>query len=111
MSLDRLRQVAENATPGPWHEDGPWWYSESDPAHMVTTEPDRKAVVLNPPRGQRASVQADTAHIATFDPPTVKALLDVAERARFLAGDPYLRGAPGMGELRDALSRLREVSS
>lgn len=80
MSLDRLRQVAEDATNG-------------DP-------------------------EADDQFIATFDPLTVRALLDVAECARRAADEPWDGGIDAQPassltvaemELREALARLREV--
>ena len=119
MSVDRLRQVAADATPGPWREDGPWWHTPDDPAHMVTAALDRVPVAINPPREVRAPVRSDMTFIATFDPPTVKALLDVAEAAELIESpgfadqpDPYATGIrrEDAVALTDALARLREVA-
>ena len=76
MSLNRLRQVAENATDGPWHV-----YDRGVGFHIVTDPDDPHRTQL--PDGFRTDLGRveDAAHIATFDPPTVKALLDVAEAA------------------------------
>ena len=78
MSLDRLRQVAE----------------EADDSAGMTWEALRTLDHFN----------------RTFDPPTVKALLDVADAAhRAMYGPAH--GTRPTDDLADALERLREVSS
>lgn len=82
--LNELRKVAEQATPGPWtvmdvndpgegvnfidvHQDGKSW-------EVVSRRlPDR--------HDDRDQMSADATHIATFDPPTVLALLSCLEQA------------------------------
>ena len=114
---DRLRQVAGQATPGPWDEDGPWWHDDDDPAHMVSARSGRRAVAINPPTHSAAAVQTNITYIATFDPVLVEAMLDVIDAAEHAAGF----AARGQGstpvltqqivaELDAALVRLREVS-
>lgn len=71
--LTDLRKIAENATPGPWEVDGP-----------ANAGPDDTLVLHNNDGGAIAYVQPlwdDATHIATFDPPTVLALIDRLEQA------------------------------
>lgn len=70
-NLDKLRQVAANATPGPWavYDRGIGYEVH-----------DANGYELN--GGMRETfTEADATHIATFDPPTALALIDRAERA------------------------------
>lgn len=62
LDLDALEAVARAATPGPWHQGAHYIGAGGEPY-----DPD--AVV-----GQ-ASILCDAEHIATFDPPTVRALI------------------------------------
>lgn len=102
--LDKLRQTAEQATEGPW---------QAVHRNVGCTEHDDESAGLGleiegPPKpGMRGqfSRSADARFIATFDPPTVLALLDVAETAE------GHRGCHGAGMLEDALDRLREVTA
>lgn len=82
--LNELRKIAEAATPGPWtvmdvndtgegvnfidvHQDGKSW-------EVVSRRlPDR--------HDDRDQMSADATHIATFDPPTVLALITRLEQA------------------------------
>ena len=110
---DRLRQIAGQATPGPWQDDGPWYYPGGDAEHMVSTAVGQKAVALNPPWYVQASVQSNMTHIATFDPVLVGAMLDVIDAAEALVDAP--RGSPngeglGRAKVRDRLARFREVA-
>lgn len=84
--LAELRAVAEAATPGPWE----WEQSSADPSPsgdepLVTSNPGEDGypdVVLSgwgyDESGTEASDE-DRAHIATFDPPTVLALIAALE--------------------------------
>jgi len=74
-ALAKARAIAAAATPGPWHSDdyvGEWSvlrYGES-PREFATDicDPD-------------TMTEADAAHIARFDPPTVLVMLDALESA------------------------------
>lgn len=87
--IQRLREVAEAATEGPWAVDGPWWHNDDAAGHdmteMVTTNSiARIPVAVTVCRGERRDGRdrnLDMRHIATFDPPTVLELLDRLERA------------------------------
>ena len=111
MSLDRLREIADGASPGEWQIVGYYvcFRGSDGEAHPIARTP-RDA----------QGAERDAPFIATFDPPTVKALLDVAECARRAADEPWDGGIDAQPassltvtemELRDALARLREVSS
>ena len=87
-ALKRLRAIAEAATPGPWSRDTFGCVSASR----------RNRTIAMPGNGFRASAQDDTdaRFIATFDPPTVLALLAEVERLRQQMKDAAmsLRSAP-----------------
>src|SRR5690606_26615746 len=76
--LAELRRIAEAATPGPWRisGDGP-----VDRFVIASTERDHIAETT---RGGSFTNEdlANAYHIATFDPPTVLALLNEIERLR-----------------------------
>jgi len=109
---DRLRQVAGQATPGPWDEDGPWWHDDDDPAHMVSARSGRRAVAINPPTHSAAAVQTNITYIATFDPVLVQAMLDVIDAAESAWGTfpDSAQGREAHTELAAALVRFREVA-
>lgn len=99
-AIGRLRTIAEQASEGPWsasgYDDAPTVYGAAYRGTWVVA--DVRDGGLN-----------DETFIATFDPPTVLALLDVAEAAEHVA-------APGFDIANNAaldasLDRLREVSS
>lgn len=73
IDVKRLREVAEAATPGPWSDDR----TEGN----VWAPGNRERVAQTFAR----HYWQDTEHIATFDPPTVLALLDRLEAAEALA--------------------------
>lgn len=78
INLDTLRKIAEAATPGPWtefHENGtPGEYE------AFNCPPATGAMLVNyAPMEQRAK---DSRYIATFDPPTVLALITELETYR-----------------------------
>ena len=88
---DRLRQVAGQATPGPW---------ERLPLKNDVVGP-RGADGGAPVVGY-GTVPANSTHIATFDPVLVSAMLDVID----LAGCPL-----NDVRMKRALARFREVSA
>ena len=71
MTLADLRKIAEAATPGPW--------KQRERFSRTVETPRQHNPVATAERIVRGV--ADAVHIATFDPPTVLALLDVAEAA------------------------------
>jgi len=71
LNLDTLRKIAEAATPGPW---------EASDRGIGYEVHDASAYELN--SGMRETfTESDATHIATFDPPTVLALLSRLEQA------------------------------
>ena len=120
MTVEQLRQLEQAATPGPWGDDGPWFHSEHDPTHLVTTYPERTAVAIMPPR--HLASERDVASGADSRPADARliaaarnalpALLDVAEAAQAVeSGDveALLRiGGPvtHRGDLYDAPSHF-----
>ena len=132
MSVDRLHQVAEAADASETYE-GPWsWVSRKSDSPLGT----ELLVGSEAEMGHIADVvpwMPELAQfIATFDPPTVKALLDVADAAeahRRHVDDEWFRLAAQrpqdpkkwerwesererlIREMADALARLREVMS
>ena len=95
MNLDELRKVAEAATPGPWHAEKKPSSLECDgktfDAWMVYTDDDLASGFW------AYEGDADMEHIATFDPPTVLALLDVTEAASNLDAHIALNGGCHLG--------------
>ena len=74
---DRLRQVAGQATPGPWwHDDARDAFEDSE--HFVASEQQGRQVCSY--WGDPENT-ADAEHIATFDPVLVGAMLDVIDAA------------------------------
>lgn len=79
--IQRLREVAEAATEGPWEhrfdEYGDDWRLGGSEGRLIHTVGPREYshVALDSEYGP------DAEHIATFDPPTVLELLDRLERA------------------------------
>jgi len=71
--LDQLRQIAENATPGPWIQKGVKVFGPREPWDLGTG-PARIMAAQMP--WMRERMEANAAHAAAFDPPTVLALLD-----------------------------------
>ena len=75
LDLTQLREVAEEATPGPW-EAKPYLYGVQDGRIRVTSPSDDNEYNL-----VETVLPENAAHIATFDPPTVLALIDRVEKA------------------------------
>jgi hypothetical protein len=100
VSMDptaKLREVAEAATPGPWYAE------HHGPVSCIDAAPRYPDPSASDPVGEVAT-EADATHVATFDPPTVLALIDVVALA-----EHWAEGLPP--EVQQALDRLREVSS
>ena len=71
-NLDQLRQVAERATPGPWEcVEGDEAFGLGAPVGCLTWD-DHSGEVFK---------KEDAEHVATFDPPTVLALIERVESA------------------------------
>ena len=70
LNLDALEAVARAATPGPWTIN---WETDEYHAGM----PDKWALSINGPEASDFAdlAAADAEHMATFDPPTVLALI------------------------------------
>lgn len=116
--LARLREVAEAATPGPWQ----WWQGD-----ILATEDRGKLFILAALRNGNAGATVrfrrdhvmdaepdghpDAEHIATFDPSTVLALLDVAETADGLLTHYHDDFQGAFTSMQAALDRLSEVAS
>lgn len=83
LDLEALRKVAEAATPGPW------FYEEDEDA---LREPILSEAKESPVVEDDYMERHDGRFIATFDPPTVLALLD---RITALSPDPARRWRPG----------------
>lgn len=115
MDLDELERVARAATPGPWEfnmagtggRDGKLIYNEVY-VYAPDCGVDDIAVasdIADPLTGQLS--EANAAHIATFDPPTVLKLLAVVEAAKAvdaLVIPPIVE--PAFAALRAALDAL-----
>ena len=100
---DRLRQVAGQATPGPWwHDDARDAFEDSE--HFVASEQQGRQVCSY--WGDPENT-ADAEHIATFDPVLVGAMLDVIDAAEAAV---YEDDDATYVALRDVLARFREVA-
>jgi hypothetical protein len=87
LDLAEMRRVAEAATPGPWMVSGIRYklvnYDRAQ-AHLIGPDGDGVALVLYEEK-HHAQHWADAKFVATFDPPTVKALIVRSERADTIA--------------------------
>ena len=120
--LAELRAVAEAATPGPWVFDPPgMWGDEDDIPQSAVRQIDSGSITWDDHGGEVFKPE-DAAHIATFDPPTVLALIAALEaktaEADDLAADPghkaakywkwWQREKARADRAEDALERVRE---
>lgn len=81
-NLDQLRQVAERATPGPWEKrELPVSVGNSTCTIHAPNAVGIPTWSPLPPEIAGILKHEDATHIATFDPPTVLAMLDRAEAA------------------------------
>jgi len=94
MTTAELRKIAEAATPGPWWTNHVGATAGETIRRQVGNQPvarlspdDRDSLGIPGAEGAErarkaiAQTTADATHIATFDPPTILALLDVVEAA------------------------------
>lgn len=112
MQLEKLKALAQEATPGPWH----WtWDGAGQPGRVGKTLPcepvedcgyNSHCIALTQEAG-RFDQQANAAFIAAADPATVLRLLAVVEAAK-VAAHPvtYLDVRDGLDALRAALDAL-----
>ena len=77
LNLTKLRKIAEAATPGPWNLHT----LRTDETHDIRGSIDDEANIVI----YAECEDADAAHVATFDPPTVLALIDEVEQLRAVA--------------------------
>lgn len=83
LDLTKLREIAEAATPGPW-EFEPSGYSECGEPRCCSEYWENRIWSQRLILAESMELSdVDATHIATFDPPTVIALLDEIERLRF----------------------------
>lgn len=83
-NLKALRKIAEQATPGPWemydaNEDSdhaPLWCVANDEFHNPSGDEDAEWIAVEVHTGDKP----DAEFIATFDPPTVLALIEEIDR-------------------------------
>jgi len=115
---EALRRVAEAATPGPWFQSGSPWFSTGSVVLAGSPDPHVGLVVTDtePWEGARAEAQEDNpgialadpdddaAFIATFDPPTVLALLDERDAAANRISELEAR----VGVLEGAMSKIAD---
>ena len=103
-ALSKARAALANVTPGPWGAAdggsfGGWWISlNGDPSNVTIA-----AVPIK---------LADADHIATFDPPTVLAMLDAIEAAEAALDRKSLHTEPcecANCLLLDALARFYDL--
>ena len=76
---DRLRQVAGQATPGPWELDLGRW--------LVTDHPSMHRRTLEHVDGSGWQHDGDLEYVSTFDPVLVSALLEVIDAAEKLTDE------------------------
>ena len=100
---DRLREIASEATPGPWHRTS-FEGGTDDGIDGATGERVVCPTISNETIGVDSELDAE--HIATFDPVLVAAMLDVIDAAE----DVHQDGFDRQGNLETALARFREVA-
>lgn len=111
LNLDALEATARAATPGPWglHLGAAW--------QVVTDAPDwGQREVATTGTADSIGSEDDAAHIATFDPPTVLALIAELRRSRedleYFRSLPHVSVYTKLTEERDAArARLREAEA
>ena len=98
-ALPKARAIAAAATPGPWiHAPRNQVYVDNGPAPLT---------VALTHIGARDRREADAAHIATFDPPTIEAMLDAIEAAEVVSHENS--PAELWDRLDAALARVRDL--
>jgi len=87
LDLSVLRGIAEAATPGPWNAvEGVIWDKDGTQVPQASVTTPSKCLTWDD-HGGDVFDPADATHIATFDPPTVLALL-----ARLEVAEEHVRG-------------------
>lgn len=126
--LNELRKVAENATPGPWiahelgGEPGYWWvWQESKLPYYggVAEVAGRDPGIICYPEisgghGDDDQDRIDAEFIATFDPPTVLALLSRLEQAEKNADTYqalYEQRAKSLEQAEAQVARVRDLAT
>ena len=77
--VERLRRLAEEATPGPWY-----W----DEGELLAADGDPICVGAMPQGRAEQQDEANDAYLSSLDPSTVQALCDLAEEALRWREDP-----------------------
>ena len=44
LTREQAQELLDESTPGPWHQDGPWWYEDGECA-VVISGPERQGVI------------------------------------------------------------------
>ena len=105
-NLDQLRQVAENAAPGPWRKDD---------RDQVVRRADHLIVYdASCDRMEEWAADTDAQFIATFDPPTVLALIkrvEDAERERDNWRGKYDEAESARTDTDATVQRVSELAS
>lgn len=106
--LAQLRQIAEAATPGPWHYIPKTFHGDDTELTAGVAAEDGTAVVcISALAEEGIENPIDALHIATFDPPTVLRLLKVANAAERWG---QVRCRQYEDELMRALAELKAAS-
>lgn len=95
MTIDtkKLREIAEDATPGPWKATG--WQDESFDGNHIIENHDKKIVA----RTDASDLfENNAAFIAAFDPRTVIAMLDEIDHKRAILEAQERRVGPKLGD-------------
>jgi len=103
-ALAKARAIADAATPRPWHPD--LWLDEWSVVRWGESASEFATDICDP----RTMTEADAAHVATFDPPTVSAMLDVIEAADVACkqGRP-VDAFQALNDVDDALHAFRDL--
>lgn len=98
IDLDALEKLADEATPGPWFQSGPPWFSAGSVVISGSPDPHAGTILLDTAETwemQRSDDGLDADHerdpdndaafIAAADPATIKALIAELKEARTMA--------------------------
>ena len=129
MKLERMREICEGATPGPWRafsgDDSDYGAIVQAPADCSNGEPILHIVADDPENDWPVRMsEADATFIATFSPERVRLLLDVVSTANEIQAEmdrPIQEHAVGVSktmemarlyaQLRRALGKLEALGS
>lgn len=101
LDLDALEAIAREATPGPWEEGSNRPFSRDLQGIFASHE---KRYVLKADFDQQPENPADANHIATFDPPTVLALITRVREAEAVIEQARAK-LPGPRTFAESMSR------